>query len=158
MILENPDFNEIVEKQSFNEFTKTYFLLDIGYDLCISANRYAKVYTFRKYLDRTDCVKVYSFLPVSAGFMCILGNTFRVEKRKSGDYVIATPLDIKEVTDFSVDIFEKEKEEYHEAYWERRRKEEEDKRRKEIQVLREKRNRFLYDFSGDDSSLNSNMW
>lgn len=150
----NNPFDLVESSMTFKQFLEEYKVICFGFDFCVNCGIRARVYTF---INKTkdSFVKVLNFLPVNLGFMRLLPNTFNVEKRQSGDYVFTTELKLKHHNYYEYTrsaFLEKEEDEYTRVENMIRIKEHNEE-------LKRKRSRtFLYDFSGDDLSLDSNMW
>lgn len=152
-------FAEVVSSTPFVEFIKKYRLLSIGYDYCIKARREGRVYTFIDNGDGTELIKVYNFIPITIGLVRKMKKIFRVEKRKSGDYVINSDLNFETpawATKFDPIVLPGEEEEYRgveadELYL---------KYKKEAirRSWENNRNFPFFDISGDDSSGNPGFW
>lgn len=158
LLQEEELLNEVVETTSYRDFKDNYFCLRfIGYDYYPPTYDGAKVYTFMN--SERAVIKVFSPLGFSIDSIEEHMELFDVVLKKHGYYEFLCKDSSYIVSKPIVLSFEDEWVKYEDIN--QKKEEFAEKKRREQEIQRQKdRNadRFPYDLSGDDSSLDPRMW
>ena len=151
------EYNEILASYRFVDFKKKHSLVFIGYDYYPPHYDGEKVYTF---VDvEGNFTRVFNLTGISIGQILVHGTSFSVVRRRTGYYELlenGVSLNVKKEI---MVAFEDEWLEYEEIKEKQELTVEKRKRKEEVQRQQERNaNRFPYDLSGDDLSLDPNMW
>lgn len=148
---------EIKESWSLESFMRKHLLIYIGHDYYPVLYCGCKVYT---YLNRSNdsVVRVFNYLDISIDQILVHRDVFKVVLTKGGYYEFrGDTTNIETCYDICEYLYEWHN--YDEEYEKYENIKEEEERKEYLERLESKRRKeILYDFSGDDSSLDPRFW
>lgn len=150
--------DEIINSWAYKDFKEKFFSLRfIGYDYNPLLHDGSKVYTF---MDRDrNILKVFNTLGVAIDQIEEHREKYKIVLKKHSYYEFRSTKSFVNNNKDIIIAFEDEWLRYEDVLAKRKRIEEQGKLRREIQKQIDRNaDRFPYDLSGDDSSLDPNMW
>lgn len=152
--------NEVVSTTPFEEICEHHALLHIGIDYYPYTHRGEMVYTFKKFINynTNEILKIFSLSDYTIGQLRRHKELYSVELRKSNYYVFVNTKQRAAGCHHSLEereLFE----DLWKNYYRVRDFEDREALDRRTQDFYAKQNRFpFFDMSGDDLSLNPNMW